>query len=115
MSYEGYDQYICGNGHFFVRDCYDSDINCPSESCDSKAVWTCAVDQTNGCDFSHSEEENHKCSSCKDIVTPEVLEPAKVETCDHCGHSKTVEAVRYKIPENKGQKIDPDANRFPWE
>lgn len=58
MSYEGYVQKICGNGHYFRVDAYDDCSgpwadgekpgadNCPV--CGKEAVWRNSVDETNG-------------------------------------------------------------------
>ncbi len=50
MSYEGYERFLCANGHLATFDCYDL----PSSShwlcgiCGSGIVWSEAVDETNG-------------------------------------------------------------------
>jgi len=59
MSYEGYEQLICENGHEFSIDAYETmtysddvcddphkEIKCPV--CEGKVVWWNAVDLTNG-------------------------------------------------------------------
>ena len=46
MSYEGYEQHICENGHYYNSDCYDHDAICPI--CGGKSAWYNSVDQTNG-------------------------------------------------------------------
>lgn len=46
MSYEGYDQYVCLNGHYEARDCHTPLRKCPE--CGERFVWENAVDQTNG-------------------------------------------------------------------
>lgn len=45
MSYEGYVQAICANGHYFTHDCYGEE-NC--RICHARAVETHNVDETNG-------------------------------------------------------------------
>lgn len=50
MSFEGVDEYICKNGHYWNRDVYFSFIEeepiCPI--CKSKAKYWHLIDQTNG-------------------------------------------------------------------
>jgi hypothetical protein len=56
MSYEGYDQYVCVNGHYEARDCHTPMKKCPT--CGERFVWENAVDQTNGDGWKeHSEIE----------------------------------------------------------
>jgi hypothetical protein len=46
MSYEGYDEYLCENGHHWVRDCSQDSGKC--SICRGGPVWCHSVDQTNG-------------------------------------------------------------------
>ena len=51
MSYEGFDQFICENGHYYTIDASmilygDDNDNCPI--CKAKAAWYNCVDTTNG-------------------------------------------------------------------
>lgn len=46
MSYEGYEEYLCKNGHYSSCDCYCSVPKCPY--CGSKFEFWHPVDQTNG-------------------------------------------------------------------
>lgn len=54
MSYEGYEEYICENGHLFrqdaslVRWANSDNIRCPESDCEGGVVFTHAVDLTNG-------------------------------------------------------------------
>ena len=86
MSYEGYEQILCTNGHYDTQDCHDSltDWRCPS--CGARKAWWNAVDQTN------------------DSGTPAKLKvkyPAVMETCSVCGHVKVIEPARYYVPEEE--------------
>jgi len=45
MSYEGYDQYLCGNGHYWIQDCNNDNEECPV--CKGKFVWRNGVNETN--------------------------------------------------------------------
>jgi hypothetical protein len=47
MSYEGFEQYLCENGHYHTFDAYeDVPKSCPF--CDKRWAWRHSVDQTNG-------------------------------------------------------------------
>ena len=45
MSYEGYEQCLCEDGHYYTRDCWDEEARC---SCGKEAAWSNPVDDTNG-------------------------------------------------------------------
>ncbi len=85
MSYEGYLQCICENGHYFERN-VENGGPC---LCGSPAAWTNEVDQTN-CDengvikFSVIEE--------KFLDTPD-----RVEVCD-LGHPHVTRDAVFRIP-----------------
>jgi hypothetical protein len=50
MSYEGYDEYLCANGHYGAFDVYQ---DTPKECrCGAAWAWYHSVDQTNGWDES---------------------------------------------------------------
>ncbi len=47
MSYEGYIEYLCVNGHYTTSDCYDERVKkCPH--CCGAIEYENSVDQTNG-------------------------------------------------------------------
>jgi hypothetical protein len=48
MSYEGYEEYLCENGHHMERDVYDIRSVTECEYCKGKLLWRHSVDQTNG-------------------------------------------------------------------
>jgi len=52
MSYEGFTQYLCKNGHYSVRDAYDDfdfgENEWKCKYCAEPAAWWNMVDQTNG-------------------------------------------------------------------
>ena len=52
MSYEGYEEYLCENGHYMTANCYDS-VWPQCRSCGHSFSHWHAVDQTNG-----TEENN---------------------------------------------------------
>jgi hypothetical protein len=94
MSYSGFDQHICKNGHLFESDAFwdgpwetaDEDKpKCPH--CQEPSVWHNCVDTTNG--------------PAEGIIEDWSLleiEPAKFETCKCCGHTKRLAEARYRVP-----------------
>lgn len=86
MSYEGYEQIICQNGHYFVRDAHD-DGHC---MCGAEAAWFNSVDQTNG----------PAQGAIPYVVLQEkfLLTPQQTETCDHCKHTKITQPDIFRIP-----------------
>ncbi len=49
MSYEGYEQRLCKNGHEWTDSCYSDATKCPR--CGESHVWTHSVNQTNGTEY----------------------------------------------------------------
>jgi hypothetical protein len=49
MSFEGYFQLLCANGHYFTADAYyyDTHEDCPCLACGAEVVWENLVDTTN--------------------------------------------------------------------
>lgn len=97
MSYEGYVQLLCPNGHNWNIDCYQFDtgyypVDSPVELppchfcpvCKQKYAWSNSVDQTN-CD-----EHGY--------IELEIDVPAVICKCEKCGIEHVVEPIRYKIP-----------------
>ena len=87
MSYEGYTEYLCENGHHWQVDAHaeNDDTACPR--CKRPAVWSHNVDETNGIEF--DEEGN------PDPAT--VPYPLEVS-----GHEEVVVRVPiYKIPSHE--------------
>lgn len=87
MSYEGYDQVICEDGHLSTVDCWDDDSAC--FICGGKRVWRNGVDDTN-CD---EMGIIHDFSSL--VITPEEL-----QTCN-LGHPHVVKHAKYRVPTEK--------------
>ena len=95
MSYEGYEQFLCKNGHEIHRDAYAFKPEaCPY--CGEPFVWVFGVNQTNGVNYKTREGLPHKLS---------ILEPAKICKCKECGNSHQVAPPRYKIPTKVGHKL----------
>lgn len=92
MSYEGYSQFMCKNGHSWSVDCYIADEMKECPICFSPAIWENMVDTTNG---SFDDEGNQ-------IDGYVELEVESQKICEHCG---TILETIYKIPEGKGRKL----------
>lgn len=90
MSFEGYEQRLCKNGHYEMFDVYDfvsKDENCGV--CKAEYVWYNLVDCTNEANVGRVELEIDK--------------PDRYETtCEACGAQRLVEEETYKIPTDSG-------------
>jgi hypothetical protein len=102
MSFEGYYQILCGNGHLSDDDVY----YCRQEEdywkctvCGEREAWRNLVDVTNG-----SYYENERIDG---FVELEVDHKPVSNTCD-MGHQHLVSPVTYKIPATKGKTSMPD-------
>lgn len=84
MSYEGYDQCLCGNGHLFEQDCYN-ECNC---DCGSPTHFLNSVDNTNGDDVGIILSSDWK----KFLISEE-----KSQTCN-LGHVHVTHRAIYRIP-----------------
>jgi len=87
MSYEGFIQQICENGHFSGRDCCDSNETC--RICSGKIVWENEVDQTNWEDVGYIQRED---------MNKFIIQKAVIETCSHCGQNKQISPDIYRPP-----------------
>lgn len=85
MSYEGYSQVICADGHYFERNCWDNSI-C---YCGAEDAWENMVDQTNGPNQGEILPEDMKMF---------IVEPQKIETCKCCNNIKIIEQSIYRTP-----------------
>jgi uncharacterized Zn finger protein len=88
MSYEGFTQHLCEDGHSWTVDAYlGEDIEtCPF--CGKLSVWHNSVDTTNG-----SFDDNGI-----RIDGYVELEKKKEVRCDKCG---SITEITYKIPESR--------------
>lgn len=97
MSFEGYYQYWCKNGHYNECDVYlmfyDGKFMC--HTCGEEAVFRNLVDLTNG-SFEYDEEGNE--IRIDNYIEPELLVEAPICTCDACGHTHPTGPAIYKIP-----------------
>ena len=75
MSFEGYYQHLCENGHYWCCDAYCDNDTC--NECGGNSVWENLVDQTN------------------DAGTPVHLIEVHKRQCITCGN---VLEVKYEIP-----------------
>lgn len=86
MSYEGYDVYICENGHYAVFDAYDDitlhETKC--HTCGAKYVDVGHVDETNCLPY-YLDFELHQ-------FTPNVY-----EKCPTCGKLELIEEGRWEM------------------
>lgn len=97
MSYEGWTQVLCKNGHEFSIGQYEDRHPCPH--CGAEIVWSHEVDLTNGC------EPDCKLYDKKCYAHPlelEIATPAVYEHCPTCQHKRVVFVQIYKIPAESG-------------
>ena len=97
MSYEGREQLICENGHFFQQgasyDFSSDDENiCPF--CKGKGVWRNCVDDTNVESYGEIPEE---------ILQTWEIKPAEICTCG-CGHTHIKSQALYRVPSKEETK-----------
>lgn len=97
MSYEGYVQCVCDNGHYFVCDAFGQ-AQC---QCGAAVAWDNDVDQTN-CDA--YGEIPYEVLSDKFL-----LEPAKAATCN-LGHEHVIAIAVFRIPTK--DESDPLRTRY---
>lgn len=63
MSYEGFNEQLCRNGHYSAQDCYaDRPKSCPH--CGASIAYSHAVDQTNG----YSRRYSYSCKAKKQEI-----------------------------------------------
>ena len=123
MSYEGYRQVLCKNGHYHTYDCYEWNYGgfggaeegwqCPI--CGEGMAWDHSVDLTNGsycsCLRESSLDEEEGCEYCDHgridgYVDLEIDKEAVKCTCESCGHVHVVEVETYKIPEGRLRALE---------
>lgn len=72
MSYEGYEVYVCPEGHQWSRGVYDEGGEC-CPHCSKPPAWTCSVDETNG-EYEEPPlevaEEAPRCKCCGQATGP---------------------------------------------
>ncbi len=94
MSYEGYTQVLCKNGHYDTYDCYAyAEYECGFEDSD---VWHCPICGEYG-EFYNSVDQTN-CDDVGYIIMEDLLlKESKKEQCN-LGHYHVVEAATYRIP-----------------
>lgn len=87
MSYEGYVEHLCANGHLWVEpELYEDEALCPH--CEEPSAWGNSVDDTNCESFGTIRPEGWETLK----VTPEV------EAVCNLGHRHTLTPARYRVP-----------------
>jgi len=96
MSYEGYEQKICNNGHYWTEDSietmWDDEVKSCSK-CGEKPVWENSVNLTNG-----SFDDDGDGSRIDGFIELEI-EKETSGICSECGEKHICERL-YKIPED---------------
>ena len=87
MSYEGYTQHLCLNGHQWFANAYAENDECPY--CSENSIWQHEIDETNGTD----EEDQNTFEIKLDVYQKE-----KYSVCQCCGNETITEQIRYWIP-----------------
>lgn len=113
MSYEGYDEFLCEDGHYFTQGCWeDPTSGCPY--CGKEMKYTHSVDQTNGVQYisatsrySADEPEDHTW-----YPEPSTVPAPKEEigwddiwASDHHGNKYASKLMKYR-PLNHWRKIE---------
>ncbi len=83
MSFEGYFQLICKNGHLYGANLYSSEEDTPCPTCNEECIWWNLVDTTN------------------DSGDPIQLKLKTQKSCDEC--NSILEQI-YEIPKNGHRK-----------
>ena len=83
MSFEGYYQVLCYNGHHFTADLHTHELNVKCPFCLCSIVWDNLVDTTNG------ENDGAVVLECTAI---------ELSTCPRCNGKGQLNVPTYKIP-----------------
>ncbi len=113
MSYEGFEEYLCEEGHLTTCDTM-SDIPLLCEAgvniasiCGKRIVWNRSIDTTNGYDEDDMNMNKDKL---------EVAVGAIYQTYSSCNHMELVSDIRYKIPREQGYLIpDEEGNVYQFQ
>lgn len=92
MSYEGYVEGLCKNGHRAVWDAYeDVPEKCKAvldgKPCEAAIVFENDIDDTN-CDMAGAITNWERF----------IVSPLELGTCDHCKHTHVQNDIRYRVP-----------------
>jgi hypothetical protein len=89
MSYQGYEQNLCKNGHYSTADRYMfSDHVCPI--CQGEIVWCNLVDETN--------PPGPQGEIPMEKLEQFIIKSQVIEVCHTCQHSKEISPAIYRIP-----------------
>jgi len=99
MSYEGYEQFLCKNGHHWTEDCNFADLGGKCPYCKEEIVWTNSVNLTNG-----SYEENERIDGYIEIEEY-IKDPSEFCICPTCGNEHIIKTAIYVIPKDKGRIV----------
>lgn len=105
MSFEGYYQILCDNGHHDTVDAYympEDNTAWSCRHCGAPEAWRNLVDVTNG-SFEDCEEEECWCYEARTdgYVELEALQPEETAVCN-LGHKHVTSPAQYKIPGKHG-------------
>ena len=99
MSFEGYYQVLCKNGHLYENDVYNTDLEEWKCWCGESVAWYNIVDQTNGVyDYDYETGEEDTCTRIDGYVELEIDKLEECEVCDKCGSRVVKKAATFKIP-----------------
>lgn len=90
MSYEGYTEHLCSQGHYSTCDAYAENLSCPI--CNAEIVWTHGVDQTND-------------SGNPALPKLRVKKKEVFKFCKHCGSKTFLTHKQYYIPRKIGHRV----------
>lgn len=113
MSFEGYYQALCENGHYCGGDCYMFSHGEPCAECGAKIKWWNLVDQTNGIidDDPSTMEIELVVKEYKTIKVPYIYEIPNT-VCQCCGGELKTEGNKYcPDPECSQYAIDQDIKK----
>ena len=99
MSFEGYYQILCSNGHYETFDVYQNSpeyFEC--STCGEKGAWYNLVDYTNG---SYDDDGTR----ADGYVYLKCLKEFNC-ACEKCGIKHTYSPAIYEIPKDKGHLIE---------
>jgi hypothetical protein len=105
MSYEGYEQLLCANGHYSENhNIYNYDDQfankCGVEGCEADIIWENDVNTTNGSfDFDIDEGGNETSIRIDGYVELELLTEAQMCVCKCCNNQHEKTTATYKLPE----------------
>ncbi len=111
MSFAGFYQIICEQGHQRNEDCYDFNECNWTCDCGATVAWWNLCDETNGC-YCHGDSGNENCPGCEycqegridGYVELERDEEDEYEICLCCHHRRLVKEGTFKIPEGVGHR-----------